>query len=67
MPEIHDIKIIAATFILVGIVSGFINQKLAPDYIELMSSRKRPKWLPWLSWAVTAFASVLYVVIDFIK
>jgi len=64
--EIHDIKIIAATLVFVGIILGLINQLLAPETLELINSKKRPGWLPWVSWGVTALASILYIVLDFI-
>ena len=64
---IHDLKIIIACFVFVGIVIGFINQKKAPNYLALVSSPDRPKWLPWLSWGLTSVAAILYIVLDFIE
>ncbi len=64
---IHDLKIITACFVFVGIVIGYINQKLAPNFIEFVSSPDRPKWLPWLSWSLTSVAAIFYIILDFIE
>ncbi len=64
---IYDLKIIIAFFVFVGIVIGFINQIQSPNYIALVSSPDRPKWLPWLSWSLTSVAAILYIILDFIE
>jgi len=63
---IAHIKLIAAILVIVGIVIGFISLKYSPHGLLLESSPKRPAWLPWVGWALTSSAAVLYIVADYI-
>ena len=64
---IYELKIITTCFVFIGIVIGFINQKMAPNFIEFVSSPDRPKWLPWLSFLLTSVAAIPYIFLDFIE
>jgi hypothetical protein len=57
---------LAASLVFVGIVIGFLNLRLEPGNLLAERSRERPNWLPWLSWLITSFAAVFYIVLDFL-
>jgi len=61
-----ELKIFAATLVVVGIVVGFISLQYAPSALLLESSRERPAWLPWLGWSIPSAAAVLYIVVDLV-
>ena len=63
---IGQLKMLAATLVVVGVVIGFINLKYSPHTLLLESSPKRPAWLQWLGWILTSAAAVLYIVVDFV-
>lgn len=62
---IAQLKMIAATLVVVGIVISFYNLKYSPDTLLLESSSKRPAWLPWLGWFLTSASASLYIGLDF--
>jgi hypothetical protein len=57
MDWVTPVKIIAATFVIVGVIAGFF---------ELRSSARLP-WLRWLVWFVTSAAALLYIVLDYLE
>ena len=62
---IAQLKTIAATLVVVGIVIGYYILKYSPGKLLLESSPKFPTWLPWLGWSITSAAAFLYIVLDF--
>jgi len=62
---IDELKIVAATLVVVGIGISFYNLKNSPDALLLESSPERPAWLPWLGWSITSASAVLYIALDF--
>jgi len=62
---IAQLKIIAATLVVVGIVIGFYILKYSPDTLLIKSSPKFPPWLPLLGWSITSASALLYIGLDF--
>ena len=60
-----ELKIAAATLVVVGIVVGFINIRYAPHTLLLESSPNRPWWLPWVAWLLSSLSAAFYIVLDF--
>ena len=65
MVTLTDLKIAAAGLVMVGIVVGLINLKLAPHSLLLESSPHRPRWLPWLVWILSSASALAYIALDF--
>jgi len=63
---IDELKIVAATLVVVGIGISLYNLKNSPDVLLLESSPERPAWLPWLGWSITSASALLYIVLDFL-
>ena len=63
---IEQLKVLAATLVVVGVVVSFINLKYSPHTLLLESSPKRPAWVQWLGWFIISAAAVLYIVVDFV-
>ena len=62
---IEELKIIAATLVVVGIAVSFYDLKYSPSALLVESSPNRPAWLPWLGWSLTSASAILYIGLDF--
>ena len=62
---IVQLKIIAATLVVVGIVINLYILKNSPHTLLLESSPEQPAWLPWAGWAITSASAAFYIGLDF--
>jgi hypothetical protein len=64
---LDNLKIIAATAPIIGIISGFLERWYAPDTLVTEQSPHYPKFLKWIGWLLASLGAIAYIVIDYFE
>jgi len=60
----HVIKVIMASFAIVGVVLGYFEHKYQPQAILLANSPEYPDWLSWFGFGLLSISAIGYALID---
>ena len=63
----RDLKIVAGTLTVVGVVMAVLEHIFAPDYLVFGKSPLDTPWFIWPKLVITSLAPIAYIVIDVIE
>ena len=66
MTHLSNVKIIAASVTIIGLLLGFLERRYAPHVRVTEDSPRYPAWLAWLGWTLAAVGALGYIVLDFL-
>ncbi len=62
-----NLKIVAATLTVLGIILSFLNLLYTPHVLVLESSPTQPPWFPWVSWIILSLGPIVYIIVDILE
>ncbi len=61
-----NLKIIAATAAIIGIILAFSERWYAPHVLVTEASPNYPELLRWVGWLLASGGAILYIFLDFV-